>query len=318
MYIRGAMKHHPALKALTLAIICFLVLAACGFQRRGSPTTAEDTGPVRYGEDGQALTESPSPDGQGTTSEPAGAQSGTRASSPRPRTTSGGGSQPGTTDSRPLIDDFNASNQAEIARQILGDGPYTELVVEIDYVAPRRPSDFAVSHLLNNLRSVTGKKVEVLISAIPAGDGSWSAQEIFSRARLRNTSSEPPRASLWVGYLDGQIEGGGAAGVHFFGTTVSAVFPDTFQRLELYERTVLLHEVGHALSLVNGGYTSPRDHADPTARGCGSGRPCHSNNPDSVMHTSAELLSLLLRGSPPFEFDADDLADLKDLKEGRL
>ncbi len=81
------------------------------------------------------------------------------------------------------------------------------------------------------------------------------------------------------------------------------------------EQAVIVHEMGHVLALVNIGYTSPRNHQDPQHES-------HSNNTDSVMYWAIDNVGIasLLEGrpSPSTRFDADDLADLADLKSGRL
>ena len=81
------------------------------------------------------------------------------------------------------------------------------------------------------------------------------------------------------------------------------------------EQAVVVHEMGHVLALVNLGYASPRDHEDPDHRG-------HSDNPSSVMYWAMDNVGVanLLGGrtAPPDDFDADDRADLDDLKSGRL
>ena len=79
------------------------------------------------------------------------------------------------------------------------------------------------------------------------------------------------------------------------------------------EKSVLVHEYGHLLGLVNNGYTSPHDHED-------SEHPNHSNNEDSVMYWAVESQDLYnqLDGEPPNNFDNYDLDDLKLMKEGKL
>ena len=79
------------------------------------------------------------------------------------------------------------------------------------------------------------------------------------------------------------------------------------------EKSVIVHEFGHLLGLINNGYQSPHDHEDPQ-------HPNHSNNEESVMYWAIESQDIgnQISGEPPNEFDADDLDDLRLMKEGNL
>lgn len=78
------------------------------------------------------------------------------------------------------------------------------------------------------------------------------------------------------------------------------------------EQSVLLHEAGHLLCLVNIGYQSEIDHEDPE-------HAHHSRHRDSVMFWAVEndAVSQVFSGPPPDAFHDDDLADLRGLREGR-
>ena len=82
---------------------------------------------------------------------------------------------------------------------------------------------------------------------------------------------------------------------------------------EEVENSVMIHEFGHLLGLVNLVYTSPADHED-------ADHPGHSNNDESVMYWAVESQSLnsFFTGNLPNEFDADDLADMEGMKSGEL
>jgi hypothetical protein len=81
------------------------------------------------------------------------------------------------------------------------------------------------------------------------------------------------------------------------------------------EQSAVIHEVGHILSLVNEGYTSPRPHED-------SQHPGHSNDPKSVMYWVIDNVGVatLLGGRtvPPNDYDSDDRADLNDVRNKKL
>ena len=79
------------------------------------------------------------------------------------------------------------------------------------------------------------------------------------------------------------------------------------------ERSVIVHEFGHLLGLINNGYQSPHNHED-------SEHPHHSNNDESVKYWAIESQDIgnQIDGEPPNNFDSDDLDDLRLMKEGKL
>ena len=83
--------------------------------------------------------------------------------------------------------------------------------------------------------------------------------------------------------------------------------------VEDVENSVIVHEAGHLLGLVNLVYTSPVDHEDPD-------HPGHSSNDDSVMYWAIESTGLVnfITGDLPTTFDDDDLADLAGLASGDI
>lgn len=215
---------------------------------------------------------------------------------------------------RPIPSNDDLGPLGSAAAPLLGTRPFAELVVEIDFVPGRQPTRSATSHLVETLRTVTGKPVSLAGGdRLPAGDGSYTLAEIRRLAEARSIPSRAPRASLWIAYLDGHLaDDPNALGVAF-AATAAALFPDRINealtalvRAGAIERSVLLHEVGHLLSLVNVGYRSSVDHEDPE-------HPGHSSNRESVMYWAVEDVSVttLLRGGPPDRFDDADLADLR-------
>lgn len=207
------------------------------------------------------------------------------------------------------IDDLGAVGSA--ARPMLRKGSFTQVVIEIANVAGRDPNDNAVSHLKAVLAEVSGKPVSVQEHQIAAGDGSYTAEEIRDRSRMRNNNSSEPTAAIWIGYLDGVFAENEEAIGAAVGATVAAIFPDQIGSISsllqpgAIERAVLVHEIGHLLALVNIGYRSKIDHEDPE-------HPNHSNNRGSVMYWAVETLSVadLFRGGPPDNFDSADREDL--------
>lgn len=303
-------------KFLVILMALSLVAGAC------SKAKEVKTGPRsgKYG-DPNAVEASPTPAAAGAA--PAGGRapgSGSTGSktNPTPKASPSslsGGIAPG----QKLINDTGGN----ACKPILQPSLYTEIVLEVDWVTGREPTPSAVSHLVNLLKRETGKPVTLKGgNLLPTQGGNYDEEKIQKIAAQRNTKSEAPVASLWVGYLDGTIKGGGAAGVAWNGT-IATVFMDVIDDLPFppsvrdgIEKTIIVQEIFHLLCMTNIGYKSPRDHEDKD-------HPRHSKNPNSVMYwalmTEEGIIPFITNGgSPPTDFDADDRADLADIRAGRL
>lgn len=301
------------------SLICAFVLIAstgCNLSKRSDAPAAQGGG--KYGDPNAVAVASPSgsPDSEGEKST---SQTGSGKSQPK---TSGSGTTAAPRTAR--ITDIGGTG-ASNGRLILAPHPYTELNFEIDWVDGREPNPAVINHLREVMGEIMpGKKITFSGgNEVPAQSGSYRAEDIVDFAsKIRDTRSETTKASIWIGYLNGTMRGGGVAGVAV-GGTICTVFLDTVDSLHLppttrieIEKTIIVQEVAHLLGLVNLGYRSPRDHEDRD-------HPGHSKNVNSVMYwalmTSEGIVDFLRRGlAPPTRFDADDLADLKDLRDGKL
>lgn len=199
------------------------------------------------------------------------------------------------------------------------------LVIEIDAVEGFEPSRGAIDLLVERLRSVCSKPDGVRVPPYGRIQGreTWTIGDVRRAEKAsrtaRNSSSQ---AVMHVLYLNGAPDQGGAIGVAY-GASGAAIFIEEIRANALptvpaedVEKASLVHEAGHLLSLVNLGYESPRDHEDPEHEG-------HSTNPDSVMYPVIDNVGVftLFQGLgrlPPTDFDADDRADLADVKKGAL
>lgn len=207
------------------------------------------------------------------------------------------------------------------ARALLQRGKYDHIVLEFDYIAGRLPSVEAQNLLAQRIHEVTDKPVLFAgADEISTGQAKWSIDQILDLSRSRDMRSKGSTVALWIVYLDGESEEQPAALGVAASSTVIAIFADRIARFAQtlppvqIEMPTLIHELGHILGLVNLVYDSPRAHADPSY-------PEHSNNPASVMYHSYEL-SLDILSDPekvrPTTFDDDDLADLRDMSDGKL
>jgi hypothetical protein len=208
----------------------------------------------------------------------------------------------------------------------LDGGTYTKLVVEVDYEAGYKPETSSTNMLVERLEQVCDKPdgVELKFEETTFDhEGSWSAQDV--RDKAWDTKWQEPRDGsvlTWQfifpsnTYSDDNVLGVAvdASTVAIFGDSVDDA-AGFFNRpsAEEVENSVLVHEAGHLLGLVNLVYTSPANHEDSENKG-------HSNNEDSVMYWAIESRSVgtFISGDLPTEFDQDDLDDLTGLANGNI
>ncbi len=208
----------------------------------------------------------------------------------------------------------------------LDDSVYTSMVVEVDYHPGYKPETSSTNLLQERLDSVCDKPQGIDIQFT---ETTFSNDEIWTANDVRETgwdekSSDPRDASTlyWqVIFPAGTYEDSSVLGVAVDASTI-AMFKDSiddaeniFRRpsAEKIENSVLVHEFGHLLGLVNTVYTSPADHED-------SEHPGHSNNEDSVMYWAIESTSIsnFFSNDLPTEFDLDDKQDLIGLADGSI
>lgn len=274
-----------------------LILAACSI--RSSPPDASGTTPppTTGGKPG-----SPAP---GATSP---------VPPPNPGATVGGPHQaPGTTYQE-------LAAVGAMARTYLRSSPARSLVVEVDWMSGRKPSVAALSHLESILKRELSKPdgIDVRFGAEMATiRTSWTVDDLVAAEKqFRSEHSAGSRATMWIAFLGGSFAENDSALGAAFAASAAAVFRDRINEAASaillaseIERSVIVHEAGHLLALVNIGYTSAFDHED-------AAHPKHSNNPDSVMYWAVEDISIrnLLGGGPPADFDQADRADLAMLR----
>jgi predicted Zn-dependent protease len=150
-----------------------------------------------------------------------------------------------------------------------------------------------VSGLFEGAKTVTVPTSLDGMTEIPAGNTDYSTEEILALEEAYRTS-EPYKdgvATFFVLFLDGSyVEDGvkqeSVLGVSLGNTGVIAVFKPAitsnvsflFPRVRVFtEQTVLIHEAGHALGLVDNGLEPMSDHKDEK-------HGAHCTNPRCVMY----------------------------------
>ena len=224
----------------------------------------------------------------------------------------------------------------DAAHDLVSGAKYPKLLVEIDHPPNAGPHAAALDVLRATLREVTGKSsidVEVDASIPSEPNKKYTFEEIERlEEQHRDHQTRGDTAVLYVLYVAGGSSGdsddGVVLGAVYAGTSI-VMFKGNIRSSsgggplssrppeEVVERAVLVHEFGHAAGLVNLGAPMQRPHEDPENQG-------HSSNRNSVMYWAVEssaglaLLCQLGLGTDcgvPYQFDADDKADLRALRE---
>lgn len=204
----------------------------------------------------------------------------------------------------------------------------SRIAIHTYYVAGREPAPAAMDRLAGRLKELTGK-VEVTVApfvAISTGtdskDTNWTGARASVVFRGLDVPEEPGTFAFVVIFFDGYGYTYGARALGFSGGDFVAMFPDAYRGVGLtapvavrvpvpdpdgsQDLRILLHESGHMLGLVDRGAPMVRDHVDRSEE-CA----CHSSNPESIMATSVDTVTVVKSLVEPRDFDADDLADLK-------
>jgi hypothetical protein len=204
-------------------------------------------------------------------------------------------------------------------------GPFLGVQFEIDHMQGMKPDSGALDRLSGFVLEHTGKLVlysqsEIQSYAGPATGGStypcllppcptnsYTLDQIVAiTMRERNVLPPPGVISVYILYADRPSSEGEQVGAAAYCATCIVVFEPGARSDTVVQAIVLGHEFGHLLGVCALSYTDVREHCD------GAG---HSTNPHDLMYYRPDLQD---PGVQALKLDANDLADLRDLRAGTL
>jgi predicted Zn-dependent protease len=209
-------------------------------------------------------------------------------------------------------------NTGAAARELLVGDSYRSLQVQVSYMPGFAPDAAALSSLKAFLEARLNKPEGVVIStqqiaaasSVTLGVSEISALESANRSQHSNGST----AAIHILYTNGNYTENNVLGIAYGGTSV-AIFGKKIHdnsggigqagRTKL-EATVLEHEIGHLLGLVDIGTPMLTAHKDPNGT-------AHCNNSNCLMYYAAEttdVLGFLISGPVP-PLDAACVQDLQ-------
>ncbi len=222
-------------------------------------------------------------------------------------------------DNPPVLGDY--------AKHYLQDSKYTRLIIEIDYVDGYAPSSVALDTLESRINSYCDKQeVLILQKRFTTSKSSYSEDDIRNlEDEQRNYHKKGSDVVAYVLYLNGAYQKDDDVLGVAYGPSSVAIFKEKIDGISIpfwatsfvdhtdYEKSVLVHEFGHLLALVNIGYESQRNHESSYTH--------HCVHDDCVMYHSVETVSIITLitqedPKPPSDFYIDCRDDLSRLKSG--
>lgn len=202
------------------------------------------------------------------------------------------------------------------AKELLSSDKFKSVKVEVQHMTGFAPDAAALNHLQNFLAAIVNKPdgIAIVTKEIAAtGDGTLSAEEVHAIEKANRTAfTTGTELAVYLLYTNGNYTENNVLGVAYRNTS-AAVFGKKMRdnsgglgqtsRTKL-EATVLEHEIGHLLGLVDVGTPMQTAHKQ-------NGN--HCNNQNCLMYYASEttdVLGLLLTGNIP-SLDGDCLNDLK-------
>ncbi len=204
---------------------------------------------------------------------------------------------------------------------------YETLEIEIDFVDGFNPTTSAIQTLKDRIGTYCQKSsVSVKQDPFDSGDTSYTLEEVQAlESENRKGWRSGSTIVLHILYLNGEYEDdANVLGIAYHADSF-AIFKERIDDVATtdienpllvsgadIERSVLVHEFGHLLGLVNINYESEVDHEDPD-------HPDHCDHEDCVMNAVLETSEIAnfvngLSTKPPTDFESDCVDDLRALR----
>lgn len=204
----------------------------------------------------------------------------------------------------------------EQASELLQASPFPHLVVEVDYTPGDRPTASALNLLEARLATYTAKEsIRLVFDVIEVNETLFGILDLLELERAhRNEAAGGDTFTLYILSISGELTNGGPALGAAYTASSLALFKDAIRSATLgpgpsiseVEASVLVHEVGHIMGLVNLVYTSDLDHEDVN-------HPFHSSNMTDVMFWAIDSAPF---AQPPNDFGFETQFDLQKLRNG--
>lgn len=204
------------------------------------------------------------------------------------------------------------------ANELLSSSKYKSLKIEVQYMPGFAPDNNALSQLQSFLSTYLNKPngITVTMKEIQAANSATLSADQVRDIEKKNRSvfSGGDEIVVYILYTNGEYTSSQTLGIAYRNTS-AAIFGKTIKdnsggigqvsRTRL-ESTVLQHELGHLLGLVDNGTDMQTPHKD-AAHGS------HCNNSNCLMYYASEttdILGVLLTGNV-LSLDANCIADLR-------
>ncbi|MEE9593093.1 MAG: hypothetical protein V3W28_05890 [Thermoplasmata archaeon] len=205
----------------------------------------------------------------------------------------------------------------EQALELLQASPYPNLVLEVDHTPGDRPTAVALTVLEARLTTYTAKEsIEIVFQAIAVNATEFTTLDLVELERAnRDQATGGDTFALYILSISGELtDGGGRALGAAYSASSLAIFKDVIRTATIglgpsvadVESSVLVHEIGHIMGLVNLVYTSDLPYED-------SEHPFHSDNNTDVMFWAIESAPF---AQAPNDFGFETRYDLQKLREG--
>ncbi len=213
-------------------------------------------------------------------------------------------------------------NVGDWSMRFLNSTPYSTLLIEVDYISSVTPTQAALNTLVTRAQAHCNKPGGVTLVThalnIP-GKAVWSVQDDYNlEQQVRQSYADGSQVVKYFLYLDGHsdqdTQNTAVLGWTFTGTS-TGIFANTLKlainplvSLQEIEQSVLVHEFGHDLGLVNLGCPLTSNHLDTqhgphcTNQNCVMFWATESGNPQIVLQNGGVL---------PDDFGVECVNDLK-------